>query len=112
MNGRLSFLVSHSFAKSARMNGAWGIAGWTSVGEDGFVGEDAVEGGAADAELSGGAEFVSVVDFEDGLDVMADDGIEGEAIDFEGGLKAGRGVEAIEDGDVGGTDDAVGGFEE
>ena len=83
-----------------------------SSGEDGFVGEDAVEGGAADAELSGGAEFVSVVDFEDGLDVMVDDGIEGEAFDFQDGLEAWRGVDAIEDADVGGTDDAVGGLEQ
>jgi hypothetical protein len=31
------------------------------VGEDGFVAEDAVEGGAADGKLAGGTEFVAAV---------------------------------------------------
>jgi hypothetical protein len=32
------------------------------VGEDGFVAEDAVEGGAGDGELAGGAELVAAVE--------------------------------------------------
>jgi len=51
------------------------------VGEDGLVAEDAIEGGAADAELAGGAEFVAPVEVEDGLDVMVDDGVEGKVFD-------------------------------
>ena len=47
----------------------------------GFVGEDAVEGGAADAELAGGAEFVAAVEVEDVLDVVLDDGVEGEVFE-------------------------------
>jgi hypothetical protein len=51
-----------------------------------FVAEDAVEGGAADAELAGGAELVAAVEVENILDVMLDDGIEVEAV----GARAGR----------------------
>ena len=55
--------------------------------EQGFVAEDAVEGGAADGELAGGAEFVAAVEVEDVLDVMADDGVEGEVVGLAGGLR-------------------------
>jgi len=44
--------------------------------EEGFVAEDAVKGGAADGELTGGAELVAAVQVKDVLDVMADDGVE------------------------------------
>ena len=56
-----------------------------SVGEDGFVAEDAVEGGAADVELAGGAELVAAVEVEYILHVLADDGIEREAAGWTGG---------------------------
>ena len=56
-----------------------------SGGEEGFVGEDAVEGGAADVEGAGGAEFIAAVEVEDVLDVMADDGVEGEVFGVRGG---------------------------
>ena len=52
----------------------------SSAREDGFVAEDAIEGGAADAELAGGAELVAAVEVEDILDVMLDDGVEVEAV--------------------------------
>ena len=48
---------------------------WLS-GEGGFAGEDAVEGGAADAELPGGAEFIASIEFQDELDVAMNDGVE------------------------------------
>ena len=80
--------------------------------EDAFVAEDAIEGGAADAELAGGAEFVAMVEFEHGLDVMADDGIEREGFNLKDGLQAGLGVDTVEDADVGGSDDAVVGLEQ
>jgi hypothetical protein len=84
-----------------------------SVGEDGFVGEDAVEGGAADLKLAGGAEFVATVEFEDVLDVVADDGVEGEIVGLGGGLgDQGRGFLAVGEVEVVGADDAVNGFEQ
>jgi hypothetical protein len=46
------------------------------AGEWGFGVEDAVEGGAGDAELAGAAEFVSFVEVEDVLDVLLDNGVE------------------------------------
>ena len=55
-------------------------SGVRSAGEDGLVGEDAVEGGAADVELAGGAELVAAVQFKHILDVVADDGVEGEIV--------------------------------
>ena len=67
--------------------------------EDGFVAEDAVEGGAADAELAGGAELVAAVEVEDVLHVMADDGVEGEVLGG-GGRTAERRAGAV-DGSVG-----------
>ena len=41
--------------------------------EDGFIAEDAVEGGTADAELAGGAEFVATIEVEYGLDMTVYD---------------------------------------
>ena len=58
-----------------------------SVVEEGFVAEDAVEGGAADGELAGGAELVAAVEVEDVLDVMPDDGVEGEVVWLAGRLR-------------------------
>jgi hypothetical protein len=49
-----------------------------SVGEEIFVGEDAIEGGAADGELAGGAEFVAAVEVEDEVDMLANDGVKRE----------------------------------
>jgi hypothetical protein len=57
--------------------------------EEGLVAEDAVEGGAADGELAGGAELVSAVEVEDILDVISDDGVEGEVIGLACGLVVG-----------------------
>ena len=51
------------------------------AGEEAFVGEDAIEGGAADDELAGGAEFVAAVEIENKVDVLADDGVEREVGD-------------------------------
>ena len=62
--------------------------------QDVFVGEDAVEGGAADAELAGGAELVAAVEFEDILDVMLNDGVEIEGVAVHGRLERRRGFEA------------------
>ena len=55
-------------------------AGMALAGEDGLVAEDAVEGGAANGELAGGAELVSAIEVEDIFDVMPDDGVEGEIL--------------------------------
>jgi len=82
------------------------------LGEEGLVAQDAVEGGAGDAELAGGAELVSAVEVEDVLDVMADDGVEGEAVGADDGLGLGLGFESRGEGEVVGADDAVCGFEE
>ena len=51
------------------------------MGEQAFVGEEAIEGGAADGELAGGAEFVAAVEVEDEVDMLADDGVEREVGD-------------------------------
>ena len=56
------------------------------MGEEAFVAEDAVEGGTADAELARGAELVAAVEVEHVLDMVADDGVEGEIAELEGGL--------------------------
>ena len=56
------------------------------MGEEAFVAEDAVEGGTADAELASGAELVAAVEDEHVLDMVADDGVEGEIAELEGGL--------------------------
>ena len=45
---------------------------------DGFSGEEAVQGGAADAELAGGAKLVVAVELEDELDVAMDGCVEAE----------------------------------
>ncbi len=58
-----------------------------SAGEEVFVGEDAVEGGAADGELAGGAKLVAAVEIEDILNMLADDGVEREVGDAGGGLR-------------------------
>jgi hypothetical protein len=59
------------------------------VGEDGFVGEDAVKGGTADSQLTGGAELVAAVEIEDRFDVVSDYGVEGEGFGLERGLLPG-----------------------
>jgi len=60
------------------------------VGEEAFVGEDAIEGGATDDELAGGAEFVATVEVEDEVNMLADDGVEREVGDA-GGLRVKHG---------------------
>jgi len=65
-----------------------------SVSQDGFVAEDAVEGGAADAELAGGAELVAAVQVEHRLHVAADDRIQREVLRAKEGLQLGLRVEA------------------
>ena len=52
------------------------VSGRGLVVEEGFVAQDAVEGGAADGELAGGAQLVAAVEVKDVLDVMVDDGVE------------------------------------
>ena len=123
------------------MTGAWGFL--FLAGEEVLVGEDAIEGGAADCELAGGSELVAAVEVEDELNVLANDGVEGEVgagwglrvegrsgagrrvgpgmgcgIDEGGGGERGvelrnrRRLEAVGQGEVGGTDDAVVGLKE
>ena len=58
-----------------------------SVRENVFVAEDAVERGAADAELTSGAEFVAAVEVEDILDVVLNDGVEVEGVGVRCGLE-------------------------
>jgi len=82
------------------------------VGEDGFVGEDAVEGGAGDGELAGGAELVAAVEVEDVLDVMADHGVEREVVDVSGGVEFGEEFVIGGEGEVVWADNSVVGFEE
>jgi len=78
-----------------------------------FVAEDAVEGGAADAELAGGAQLVAAVQVEDVLHMMLDDGVEIEAVGAHHGLlHILRGFQAAGQGQVVGADDAVDGFEQ
>ena len=60
------------------------------MGEEAFVGQNAIEGGAADDELAGGAELVAAVEVEDEVDMLADDGVEREVGDT-GGLRVKRG---------------------
>ncbi len=67
MRGRQPSLISLAIRERER-----------SVGEDGLVAQDAIEGGAADAELAGGAQLVAAVQVEHELHVMADDRIEAE----------------------------------
>jgi hypothetical protein len=57
------------------------------VRKDGFVGEDAVEGRAADVELAGGAEPVAAAELEDVFNMVADDGVEREIVGIDGGLR-------------------------
>ena len=83
-----------------------------SVGEDGFVAQDAVEGGAGDGELAGGAELVAAVQVEHVLNMMADDRIQGEAVGSNGLGQVGLRLGAGGDSEVTGTDDAVDGFEQ
>ena len=80
--------------------------------QDGFVAEDAVEGGAADAELAGGAELVAAVEVEDILDVMLNDGVEVEGVAVHGRLERRRGFEAGGQGEIVGADGSVAGFEQ
>jgi len=80
--------------------------------EEGFVAEDAVEGGAGDAELAGGAEFVAFVEVEDVLDVLLDDGVEGQVVRMGDGVRLRGAVFVGGQGKVFGADDAVGGLEE
>ena len=49
-----------------------------SVRQEILVGEDAVEGGAADGKLAGGAKLVAAVEVEDVLHMVANNGVEGE----------------------------------
>ncbi len=83
------------------------------MGQDRFVAEDAVKGGATDLELPGGAELVAAIEFDNIVDMIANDGVEREVIgngwwrdelsgDFLG----------IWEGQVFGADDAVYGLEQ
>ena len=79
--------------------------------EEGFVAEDAVEGGTADGELTGGAELVATVQVENVLDVVADDSIEREVVRLACGLLIWMEVRFGGQSEVAGKDDAVVGFE-
>jgi len=54
---------------------------------NGLVAQDTIKGGAADAELAGGAQLVAAVQVEHILHVMADDRIEAEVVGPAGGLR-------------------------
>jgi len=82
------------------------------LGEEGIVAEDAVEGGAGDAELAGGAEFVSFVEVENVLDVLIDHGVEGKVVELGDGTGLRGAIVVGGQGKVFGADDAVGGLEE
>ena len=88
-------------------------------GKEAFVAEDAVEGGAADAQLAGGAEFIATIEFEDELDVAMDDGVQGHVLGQGQGFSlewSGGTFRGLDDGDlemkVGGADDAGGGVKD
>lgn len=57
-------------------------------GDEGFVGEDAIESGSADGELAGRAELIAAIEFEDILDVLANDGVEGKVGRAGGRMRA------------------------
>jgi hypothetical protein len=80
--------------------------------QEGLVAEDAVEGGAADGELTGGAEFVAAIEVEDVLDVIANDGVEGEIVWLACGQLVGMDVGFEGQGEVAGEDDTVVGLQE
>jgi hypothetical protein len=82
------------------------------LGEEGLVGEDAIEGGAGDLELAGGAELVSSVEIEDVLDVLLDDGVEREVIGVDDGVGLGGAIVGVGQGKVFRADDAICGLEE
>jgi hypothetical protein len=65
-------------------------------------------------ELAGGAELVAAVELEYVLDVMADDGVEGEIFRVDGGLQSLLDWGFLTAGqiEVFSADDAIDGFEE
>ena len=89
-------------------------------GEQNFIGKDAIEGRTADGELTGGAKLVAAIEVEDVLDVLANDGVEGQVGRPRGGMNAGTRIEqrgilglgSVGQGEIGGLDEAIGGFEE
>ena len=80
--------------------------------ENGFVAEDAVERGAADAELTRGAELVAVVQIEDVLDVLVDHGVKAQVLAVRSGLGVTVHFKKGGDEQIFRADDAVGGFEQ
>jgi hypothetical protein len=89
------------------------------VGVMEFCREEAVEGGAADAELAGGAQLVAAVEFEDELDVAVNGGVEGEVGGGRGiggpraGLSGAGGlVMGLVESEVAGAEDAGAGVED
>jgi len=83
-----------------------------SVGKKGFVAEDAVEGGTADAELPCSAELVAAIQVQDVLDVLLNDGVEIEGASLCRGMHLWHGLEAGGQGEVAGADDAIDGLKE
>src|ERR1035437_1522742 len=84
----------------------------SSMRQDGFIAEDAVEGGAADAELAGGAQLVVPVQVQDILHVMLNDRIQIQVAGTHRRLQLRRGSRAGGQGQIVGTDDAVDGFQQ
>jgi hypothetical protein len=62
--------------------------------------------------LAGGAEFVAFVKVEDVLDVLLDDGVEGQVVRMGDGVRLRGAIVVVGQGKVFGADDAVGGLEE
>jgi hypothetical protein len=79
---------------------------------NGLVAQDAVEGGAADAELAGGAQLVAPVQVQDILHVLLNDRIQIQAVSGALPGAARAGFQAGGQGQIFGPDDAVDGFEQ
>lgn len=81
-------------------------------GKNGFVGEDAVERGAADAELAGGAQLVAAVQVEHVLHVAADHFVEREGAAVLDGIVVDCGFASNWHGKITGADDVAVGFQQ
>lgn len=77
-----------------------------------FVAEDAVGGGAADAQLARGAELIAAIQVEDALDMVEDNHVEREVFDAKERLHLQPCVGNVGKGEVAGPYDAVCGFKE
>lgn len=89
----------------------WAVKG-ALVAQQALITQNAVEGGAADAELASGAELVATIQVEYVLDVMVNDIVEAKIVEADGRLEAGLGLDIGWQGKVADTNDAVVGFKQ